>query len=153
MQDEPRNSALSTQVPVTRPGDLVIDPAADGFPVMHVATEMQRWFFGCAGRAMSRERLPNRRAAGSFELQASGLRFTCSVGRFADGRLAEIFLTNHKTGSHADTAARDSAIAFSIAVQHGADPESIRSALCHDVDGTASGPLGVALDLIFGQER
>ena len=102
---------------------------------------------------MSRERLPNRRAAESFELQASALRFACTVGRFPDGRLAEIFLTNHKAGSHADTAARDSAIAFSIAVQHGADPETIRGALCHDADGTASGPLGVALDLIFGQER
>ena len=75
------------------------------------------------------------------------------VGRFADGRLAEIFLTNHKAGSHADTAARDSAITFSIAVQHGADPETIRLALCRDSNGKASGPLGTALDLIFGQER
>ena len=55
-----------------------------------------------------------------------------------DGRLAELFLTNHKAGSHADTAARDSAITFSIAVQHGADPETIRLALSN---GTASGPL------------
>ena len=102
---------------------------------------------------MSRKRLTNRRAAESFELQASGLPFTCTVGRFPDGRLAEIFLTNHKAGSHADTAARDSAIVCSLALQHGADPEVIRRALCRDVDGKASGPLGVALDLIFGQER
>ena len=47
MQDAPSNSEPSTQVPVTRPGDLVIDPAAGGFTVMHVATEMQRWFIGC----------------------------------------------------------------------------------------------------------
>ena len=102
---------------------------------------------------MSRERLPNRRAAESFELQASGLQFTCTVGRFPDGRLAEIFLTNHKAGSHADTAARDSAITFSIAVQHGADPETVRLALCRDSNGKANGPLGTALDLILGQER
>jgi hypothetical protein len=44
MQDAPNNSELSTQVPVTRPGDLVIDPAG-GYTVMHV--EMQRWFIGC----------------------------------------------------------------------------------------------------------
>jgi site-specific DNA-methyltransferase (adenine-specific) len=31
---------------VTRPGDLVIDPAAGGVTVMHVATEMKRWFIG-----------------------------------------------------------------------------------------------------------
>jgi hypothetical protein len=99
----------------------------------------------------ARERLPNRRAAESFELKAGGLRFTCSVGRFGDGRLAELFLTNHKTGSHADTAARDAAITFSIAVQHGADSEVIRRALCRDSDGAARGPLGVALDLITGR--
>ena len=45
------------------------------------------------------------------------------------------------------------AITFSIAVQHGADPETIRRALCRDSDGKANGPLGAALDLIFGQER
>jgi DNA methylase len=27
---------------VTKPGDLVVDPAAGSFTVMHVATEMQR---------------------------------------------------------------------------------------------------------------
>ena len=32
---------------VTKPGDLVVDPAAGGFTVMHVATEMERWFLGC----------------------------------------------------------------------------------------------------------
>ncbi len=101
----------------------------------------------------TRMRLPDRRSAETFELQASGLQFTCTVGRFADGRLAEVFLTNHKAGSHADTAARDSAITFSIAVQHGADPETVRLALCRDSNGKANGPLGTALDLIFGQER
>ena len=101
----------------------------------------------------TRMRLPDRRAAETFELQASGLQFTCTVGRFPDGRLAEIFLTNHKAGSHADTAARDSAIAFSIAVQHGVDPEAIRRALSRNSNGKANGPLGAALDLIFGQER
>ena len=98
---------------------------------------------------MTRTRLPDRRLAESFELTAGGLKYTCTVGRFSDGRLAEIFLTNHKAGSHADTAARDSAITFSIAVQHGADPGTIRSALCRDSQGRASGPLAAALDLIM----
>jgi hypothetical protein len=44
--------------------------------------------------------------------------------------------------------ARDAAIVFSIAVQHGADPEVIRRALCRNSDGSASGSLGMALDLI-----
>jgi hypothetical protein len=102
---------------------------------------------------MSRERLTNRRLAESFELQAGGLRFTCTIGRFPDGRLADVFLTNHKAGSHADTAARDSAVVCSLALQHGADVEVIRRALCRDSNGKANGPLGTALNLIFGEER
>jgi hypothetical protein len=74
----------------------------------------------------------------------------CVVSRFASGGIAELFLSNHKSNSHADTAARDSVITFSIAVQHGADPETIRSALCRDSHGRASGPLGMALDIIMG---
>ena len=101
----------------------------------------------------TRERLPYRRPVETFDLVAGGLKYVCTVGRFADGRIGELFLGNHKSNSAADTSARDAAITFSIAVQHGADPETIRSALCRDADGKASGPLDVALDLILGQER
>src|SRR5215472_2847267 len=100
----------------------------------------------------TRERLPDRRPAETFELVAGGLKYVCTVGRFADGRIGELFLGNHKSNSAADTSARDAAITFSIAVQHGAGPETIRSALCRDADGTACGPLGVALDHILGHE-
>jgi hypothetical protein len=101
----------------------------------------------------TRLRLPNRRLAETFELEVAGLRYTCSVGRFANGEIAELFLSNHKSNSAADTAARDAAITFSIAVQHGADPAVIRRALCRDSQGRASGPLGMALDIIAEQER
>ena len=100
-----------------------------------------------------RAHLPNRRPSTTFDFTCGNLHYTCSYSRLTGGGIAELFLSNHKTNSHADTAARDNAITFSIAVQHGADPETIRGALCRDADGTASGPLGVALDLIFGQER
>jgi hypothetical protein len=43
------------------------------------------------------------------------------------------------------------AIAFSFAVQHGADPEAIRGALSRDSHGNASGPLGAALDAIAAE--
>ena len=79
---------------------------------------------------MTRMRLLNRRPAETFDLQAGGLRYTCTIGRFPDGRLAEIFLANHRCDSDADTAARDSAIVCSLALQHGTDPEVIRRALC-----------------------
>ena len=97
---------------------------------------------------MTRQHLPNRRLAETFELEVAGLRYTCTVGRFNDGRLAEVFLSNHKSNSAADISARDSAIVFSIAVQCGADPEVIRRALSRNSQGRATGPLGTALDLI-----
>jgi hypothetical protein len=100
-----------------------------------------------------RARLPNRRPSTTFDFTCGNLQYTCSYSRFASGGIAELFLSNHRSNSAADTSARDAAITFSIAVQHGADPETIRSALCRGADGKASGPLGVALDLILGQER
>jgi hypothetical protein len=96
----------------------------------------------------ARRRLPNRRANETFALECAGLKYTATVSRFDDGRIGEIFLSNHKGGSHADTAARDAAIACSIALQFGADIETIRKALCRDSRGNASGPLGVALDML-----
>jgi hypothetical protein len=102
--------------------------------------------------SMSRQRLPSRRAAETFEIEISGLHYTATVGRFADGRIGELFLTNHRSNSQADTNARDSAIAFSFAVQHGADPRAIRRALCRDARGSASGPLGAALDFLLEGE-
>jgi len=71
----------------------------------------------------SRRRLANRRLAETFELEVGGLKYTATVGRFPDGSIGELFLNNHKSNSAADTNARDAAITFSIAVQHGADPK------------------------------
>ena len=95
-----------------------------------------------------RERLPNRRAAETFNLECAGLRYIATIGRFDDGRIGEFFLNNHKSNSAADVNARDAAIACSFALQHGADIETIRKALCRDARGVASSPLGVALDQI-----
>ena len=98
-----------------------------------------------------RQLLPNRRASELFDFEAMGLRFTASISRYPDGRIAELFLDNHKAGSAIGTLARDSAIIFSFAVQHGADPEAIRRALCRDSAGHAFGPIGQALDIIAGR--
>jgi hypothetical protein len=97
-----------------------------------------------------RQRLPNRRASESFTFELNGLRFTATVSRFNDGRIGELFLNNHKFGNQSDTNARDAAILLSFALQHGADIESIRRALCRDSQGRALGPIAEALDLIAG---
>jgi hypothetical protein len=97
---------------------------------------------------MTRERLSNRRPALTFDLEVGGLRYTATVGRFHDGRIGEVFLNNRRSNSAADVNARDAAIACSFALQHGADIETIRKALCRDARGIASSPLGAALDRI-----
>lgn len=96
----------------------------------------------------TRERLNNRRLCESFNFELDGLRFTASIGRFADGRIGELFLTNHKSGNQSDTNARDAAIILSFAIQHGADINDIRKALCRNSAGRALGPVGAALDHI-----
>jgi len=99
-----------------------------------------------------RERLPNRRLGETFNFECSGLQYTCTVGRFADGRMAAVFLCNHKSNSAADTNARDSAIVAWIALQYSANIETIRRALCRDSHGRASCPLGTALDRLAGDD-
>jgi len=82
-----------------------------------------------------RQRLNNRRASELFDFQSMNMHFTASVSRFDDGRIGEVFLDNHKAGSPAGTLVRDSAIILSFALQHGADLEAIRPALCRDSQG------------------
>jgi ribonucleoside-diphosphate reductase alpha chain len=95
-----------------------------------------------------RKRLPDRRASETFDVEAGGLCFTATVSWFEDGRLGEVFINSARLGSTADTAARDAAIAASIAVQYGADAGTIRHALCRDSQGRPSGPLAAVLDAI-----
>jgi hypothetical protein len=99
-----------------------------------------------------RERLPNWRLSETRDIEVGGRRYRVTTSRYGDGRLGEIFLSNNKSGSDSDVAARDSAIVCSIALQFGADVETIRRALCRDSRGNASGPLGAALDLLAAEE-
>jgi hypothetical protein len=101
----------------------------------------------------ARERLQNRRASQTFDFEVGGLKYTATFSRFADGRIAELFLGNHKSNSAADVNARDASIVFSVAVQSGTDPEVIRNALTRNIDGTGSGPLAAALDKIAEMQR
>jgi hypothetical protein len=96
----------------------------------------------------ARERLPNRRQCESFELRHHALAFTCCAGFYPDGRIAEVFLSSNKPGSPIEAIARDAAITVSIALQFGADLQTIRAALTRDHDGGPATPLGAALDAL-----
>lgn len=99
---------------------------------------------------MSCERLPNRRVSEHFTFECNALRYVATVSFFRNGRLAEIFISNAKAGSHSDFAAEDLAVVCSIALQYGVPVDVIRKALLRDARGVASSPLGVALDIISG---
>jgi ribonucleoside-diphosphate reductase alpha chain len=100
-----------------------------------------------------RERLPDRREHTLISFTTvDGFRYTAGLGYFEDGRLAEIFLNAEKIGTAIETAARDSAVVASLALQHGVPPETIRRALTRNGDGSASGALGKLLDLLTEQE-
>jgi hypothetical protein len=101
----------------------------------------------------ARARLPNRRASETLAFECNGLRYLASISRFADGRLAEIFISNSKAGSHSDAACKDAAVVCSIALQFGVPVEVIRHALLRDSQGRAASPLGCALDLIAESAR
>jgi hypothetical protein len=99
-----------------------------------------------------RERLPNRRQSVTFRVECGGLAYTATASWFRDARLAELFLNNQKSNSAADVSARDAAITFSIALQHGADLETIRRALCRESHGRPSGSLAAALDRLVDED-
>ncbi len=95
-----------------------------------------------------RQRLPDRRASTTFDVDAFGLRFNVTASRFAHGGLGELFIRNHKCDSSAGIMASDSAIAASLALQFGCPAEVLRKALSRDARGNASGPLAAALDAL-----
>jgi ribonucleoside-diphosphate reductase alpha chain len=94
------------------------------------------------------QRLPDRRDHELLDFEHVGIRYTAGVGRFEDGRPAEIFLDTAKHGTAVDTNARDAAVAASLLLQHGCSVEILSRALTRNADGSASGPLARALDIL-----
>jgi hypothetical protein len=95
-----------------------------------------------------RERLPNRRGHELIDFEHGGIRYIAGIGRFEDGELAEIFLNTAKHGTAVDVNARDAAVAASLLLQYGCPAETLSRALTRNGDGSASGPLARARDLL-----
>jgi hypothetical protein len=101
----------------------------------------------------ARRCLHNRRASETFRFRCEPFEYVATISRFPDdGALAEIFISNGKAGSGSDTAAKDSAVVCSIALQFGVPLDVIRKALMRDSRGAPNGPLAVALDLVAEME-
>jgi hypothetical protein len=80
----------------------------------------------------ARERLPDRRGCISWSFDYEGHRYSATASKFADGRLAEIFLdVPGKFGTPMQANADNVAILASLLLQHGVAPDVIR----HSVTG------------------
>jgi hypothetical protein len=103
-------------------------------------------------RSVSRRRLPNRREHELLDFEQGGSRYIGGIGRFQDGRLAEIFMNvSGRAGGMVEVLARDTAVAASLCLQLGGDVETLRRALMRDSHGRASSPVGELLDLLAGE--
>lgn len=100
---------------------------------------------------MPREKLPNRRASHSRSFVHEGTKYHATYSRFADGRLAEVFISAGKVGTSLNVMARDLALVTSLALQFGAPQTTITQALEQELTGEMRGPLGVLLQLIGEQ--
>jgi ribonucleoside-diphosphate reductase alpha chain len=92
---------------------------------------------------VNRERLPDRRNAEVFDFIHRNRRWTATIGRFPDGRVAELFLDAAKVDPLSELA-QDVAIVASIALQSGCPLETLR----HALSGRGEGPLSAALALV-----
>ena len=94
----------------------------------------------------SRQRLQNRRPHWLYTFESGGQFYTGGIGRFEDGRIAEIFINGAKAGSTAEAVAQDSAIVTSLALQHGCPLDTIKHALART--SSSCGPLATLLSQV-----
>jgi len=107
---------------------------------------------------MTRERLPHRRFAASVHFEhafpgAGPQAWVASVGFYPDGRPGEVFIDAPKDMNAIGLLVDEAAILMSIALQHGASVDELRSALTRDEDGAPHSVMGTVLDLIASDVR
>lgn len=102
---------------------------------------------------MTRTSLPNRRASDtvSFTVQRDGCPpqdYVATIGYYPDGSVGELFIRAGKAGSDVSISTNETAIAVSMALQHGTPLETIRKAMPRTSDGRPEGAIGTLLDLL-----
>ncbi len=103
---------------------------------------------------MARERLPNRRPSSInriVHIEPNGGEFVLevAVAHFADGRCAEVFITDpgSKSGSALAAILNDVAITISLFLQHGGRVGDLAKSLGRYDNGAPVSPLGAVADL------
>lgn len=102
---------------------------------------------------MTRTILPLRRAHELLSFTHWGQRFHVGIGRATPSApIQEVWINTSKSGTQAETLARDSAVILSIALQYGVPIDDLRHAIMRDANGAASGPIGALLDRLAPDE-
>lgn len=95
-----------------------------------------------------REPLPMRRFCETIEVPFGGLARShfVTVGYYGDGRPGEVFINGGKSGEVVEAIARDAAVLLSMALQYGAELETIKHAITRDGRGDPSSIIGAVVD-------
>jgi hypothetical protein len=99
-----------------------------------------------------RQRLTDRRASETFNLEHAGMHYTVTISRDPQHVVRETFIANHKRGNASNVAARDCGILISLCLQFGCPIETIAHALSRNSDGSASGVAAAVVEKIPGTE-
>jgi hypothetical protein len=96
---------------------------------------------------MSRQRLPDRRAAATVDLEHGGSRFTVTIGFYPDGRPGEVFTHGIRTGSGLDALLADACILLSLLMQCGIAPTQIANSMGRSGNAEPASIIGAVIDL------
>src|SRR4051812_3873062 len=97
---------------------------------------------------MTRERLPNRRAAETVELEHNGSRFTVTIGFYPDGRPGEVFTHGARSGSNLDALLADACVVVSCLIQHGVEPRDLATSMGRLGNAEPASVIGAVIDLV-----
>ncbi len=97
---------------------------------------------------MSRQRLPDRRAAETVQIEHGGQRFTVTIGYYPDGRSGEVFTHGIRTGSTLDALLADACVLLSMLMQHGIEVPELASGMGRLGSSEPASIIGAVIDLI-----
>jgi hypothetical protein len=97
---------------------------------------------------MTRQRLPDRRPAETFDLEYDGQRFTVTVGFYWDERPGEVFTHGIRTGSNLDALLADACVLVSCLIQHGIEPTELARSMGRLGNADPASIIGAVIDLL-----
>jgi hypothetical protein len=101
----------------------------------------------------NRQRLPNRRGCELIDTYFRSSKYTISIGRFANGAIAEAFVDPARFGSDAAADSIDTAIIISLSLQHRVSVEALRRSISRIEGGALGSFVGHVLDTLAQEEE